>query len=608
MNETSPQWDKDLLRRFEPIVRFSEGERFFPMDASVYVRHASLWVQYPGQEPALVMREGEVTLETLGSAAEDRSRALYFLKFVDPVSLAELATYRLEHRTRRFRAATGRLVRVGYLSRVVDGLFAISLLARGRVTGDTAVAAEYAYERIMAEDERYVYYGRVFHDSGWTILQYWFFYPFNNWRSGFHGANDHEGDWESISIYLWRDSAGEFRPEWVAYASHDYSGDDIRRHWDDPALEKEGEHPVVYAGAGSHASYYIPGEYLAELGLTFLSPLSRIKDTFARVRQGLLHEKGKKAGDGRKGFVISVPFVDYATGSGVSIGPGQDKTWEDPQLLNPAPQWVLHYRGLWGFYTGDPVSGEDAPAGPAYNRDGSVRQSWHDPLGWAGMHKEPLPPQLLKKQEQRRLELAEENKDLRSKAAAKRRQLQSLRLENLALQGHSHLRKVYLENQARMEGLSRDMEDIRRQMAQNDAVIQAMDMQAGHMEGGSKLPMRSHLRRPHLPTSEVEVRLSRLAEIWAAISIGSIMLASMVLFVLARERLFLGLLALIGAMVVVEAGFRRRLQQLIAGATTALAIFAALIVFYEFLQEIALVTVLLAGGYILFQNLRELWS
>jgi hypothetical protein len=32
---------------------------------------------------------------------------------------------------------------------------------------------------------------------------------------------------------------------------HDFKGDDLRRGWDDPLLDKEGTHPVVYAAAES---------------------------------------------------------------------------------------------------------------------------------------------------------------------------------------------------------------------------------------------------------------------------------------------------------------------------------------------------------------------
>ena len=81
-----------------------------------------------------------------------------------------------------------------------------------------------AYERIMAERERYRYHGRVLRQDGWIVLQYWLFYPFNDWRSGFFGANDHEADWEKVMVYLSESESGEVRPEWVAYAAHNYTG------------------------------------------------------------------------------------------------------------------------------------------------------------------------------------------------------------------------------------------------------------------------------------------------------------------------------------------------------------------------------------------------
>ena len=92
--------------------------------------------------------------------------------------------------------------------------------------------------------------------AGWTILQYWFFFYSNPWRSGFHGVNEHESNWEMVTLYLYEDG-GQLAPEWAAYASHDFHGDDLRRRWDDTAdLTIENGHPVVHAGAGSHSSYF----------------------------------------------------------------------------------------------------------------------------------------------------------------------------------------------------------------------------------------------------------------------------------------------------------------------------------------------------------------
>jgi hypothetical protein len=80
----------------------------------------------------------------------------------------------------------------------------------------------------------------------------------------------------------------------------------------------------------------------------------------------------------------------------------------------------------------------------------------------------------------------------------------------------------------------------------------------------------------------------------------------MVLF--AREYLIFGLVMLISLFIFIEAGFRRHLTSLITSVTIGLATVAALILLYEFFWSIVIAGVLLAGGYILFENLRELWS
>ncbi len=65
-----------------------------------------------------------------------------------------------------------------------------------------------------------MHYGRVLHGSdeqknNWTILQYHFFYAFNDWRLAANGMNHHEGDWEMIAVYLKNES-----PYAVLFSQH----------------------------------------------------------------------------------------------------------------------------------------------------------------------------------------------------------------------------------------------------------------------------------------------------------------------------------------------------------------------------------------------------
>ncbi|MBI4769769.1 MAG: hypothetical protein HY784_04970 [Chloroflexi bacterium] len=613
----SVESDQALLRRFEPVIRYTRGEKFFPIEVEPYVRQCSLWVQRPDEEARRLAPEGELTLEKLTAPRADGFGAIYFLKFIEPLNIAALAAYRLQESLKKkdpkdvFHAGRGRLARVGYGSRFVDALFSISLLARGRVPGDTAAAAALTCQRMLAENEHYCYYGRVTRSgqNGWVALQYWFFYPFNNWRSGFFGVNDHEADWEMIYLYLSESETGEVTPEWAAYASHDFSGDDLRRRWDDPELEKVGEHPVIYAGAGSHASYYSRGEYLAEVELPFLSPLVRLVDKVQEAGRKILGQvQGEQAhtGSGPEFNVFRIPFVDYARGDGVSLGPGQDKEWSEPGLLDPAPEWALHYRGLWGLYARDPISGENAPAGPVYNRDGTMRRSWYDPLGWAGLDKIPPPDEAADRVQHRRTEIEARRAELAQSIADKSHALIDLGVEAAAMQGRPHLKKLHTAHEQKIAALSKEVNQLRAQLASDDALLEALDLHAAQLHAGDRGPARAHIHRAHTPASDAGLQLNRFAEMWAAISIGLMMVGFVMLVLFARHYLIFGLVALISLITFVEAGFRQQLPRLITSVTFGLAIVSALVLLFEFFWQIVVLAVLVAGGYIMWENLREL--
>ncbi len=609
-----PTSDQALLKRFEPIIRYTRGEQFFPMAVDGYVRQCSLWRQRPGHEAECLVPEGQLTLEKLSEPRADEFGTVHFLKFIEPLDITALATYALQESFKKkspqniFRAGPGRLARVGYGSRFVDALFSITLLARGRVPGDTAAAAALTVQKMLADREEYSYYGRVERATpGWLALQYWFFYPFNNWRSGFFGVNDHESDWEMVYVYCSESPAGEVRPEWVAYASHDFSGDDLRRRWDDPEVEKIGEHPIIYAGAGSHASYYARGEYLAELELPFLSPLVRFVDEAQDIWRKRVQKIRGEADTAEPQFnVFRIPFVDYARGDGLALGPGQDKVWGEPRLLDPAPAWALNYRGLWGLYARDPIAGENAPAGPLYNRDGTIRRSWYDPLGWAGLDKLPPPHELAGRIADQRAQIETRRAKLLETIATKNQALLDLGLEAAATQGQPHLQKLHTVQQEQITRLAKELNQLRAQLATEGTLLEALDRYGAGVRAGERGPLRAHLHRAHHPASDTHLQIGRLAEMWAALSIGLMMVGLVGLILFAREYLLFGLMALIAVIIFVEAGFRRQLAQLITSVTLALTVVAALVLLFEFFWPIVVLGVLAAGTYIMWENIQEL--
>ena len=608
--------DVALLRRFEPVIRSTIGDKFYPMDVEPYVRACSLWVQRPGEQAVCVVRGGKLSLDRLAQQPRDEAGAVHFLKFTDEDDLGPDARGRRLFRRRAmdriqarqaFKAGRGRLARVGYFSRFVDALYSIALLARGRVPGESAAAASVAYERIMAANEHYRYHGRVVRQDGWIVLQYWLFYPFNDWRSGFFGANDHEADWEKVFGYLSESEEGEAKPEWLGYAAHNYTGDNLRRRWDDPEVDKVGEHPVIYVGAGSHASYYAAGEYLTELPLPLPRPLARVTHavrSFWKTRLGQYMEDEEESGG--SGY-FSIPFVDYARGDGLSVGGGGDRTWDEPRLItDPPPDWVSGYRGLWGLYARDPFEGEDAPAGPMYNRDKSVSRAWYDPVGWAGLDKVPPPTETLEAILEQQADITSRCHALRTEIDVKSSQLKMLGTELSAMRDRSHLDTPYGEAARRVSQLSGEIDRLRSTLATDEAVSESLEEYARRLKAGERDPARAHIARAQRPASEDELKFSRVAEAWAAVSVSLMLISFVGIVMFQREHLISMLVFSIAFFTFVEAGFRGRLVHVISSANVGLAVVATLIIVYEFFWQLVIATVLVVGLYVLWDNLREI--
>ncbi|WP_229075003.1 hypothetical protein [Actinoplanes sp. DH11] len=370
--------DLRLLRAYEPVAKFTEGEYFYPVSVDRYVRQASFWRVEPGASPIRAAAPGELRIETLAAAGGPEQGVGFSLSGIGTDE--GLAHIPLRERPPHLRRAS-RLASVGLTGRLVDTLNRFSLLFRGSVPGGSA-ARSFLLQRDHLDPGRPVYYGRVLRDDPWIVLTYWYFYAFNNWRSAFGGVNEHEADWEQVSIFL--DATGPPGPDglppasWVVFSAHDETGDDLRRRWDDPDLSLVGgRHPVVFVGAGSHSGAYLPGDYLITVRPPRLRGLVNALRWSARLLAPWSPEDQRTVG---------IPYVDYARGDGRTVGPDQPEAWH-PVVISDDTPWVHDYRGLWGRDTMDRLGGERGPAGPRYARDGSVRACWADPVGWAGLAK-----------------------------------------------------------------------------------------------------------------------------------------------------------------------------------------------------------------------------
>jgi hypothetical protein len=533
----SPEAARRLLARFEPVLAFTSGELFTPVNAERFVAAAALWRSPPGGPAEVVVPAGELTTDRLVAEAAGPAGRHLQLRFVErPLRGREYRRWHARPDRPRLQSR-GRFTKVGLLARFIDALFRVGLLLRGRIPGGFAAAAEARSRQVFGAHPP-AYHGRVVHDGGYVVLQYWFFYVMNDWRSTFAGVNDHEGDWELVTVYLARDGEG-WAPRWVAMSCHDEHGDDLRRRWDDPDLTLVGEHPVVNVGAGSHAGAVLPGDYVVSVDPPVIRP----------VVAALRWVVGARSGPGRGlGLGLRIPYVDYARGDGLRVGPGQAVAWEQV-LIDDTTPWVRDFPGLWGLDTGDRFGGERAPGGPRYDRSGRIRRSWADPLGWAGLHKVPADGAeagaLLADQAER---LDDEIRALDQAIPEQRRALRRLGLSLRSTGGSPRDRRV-AEAERQLAAEVERRAELAHQRRQVDlARERGLPAEGPH----------AHLRHRRLPWATERSERDRFLRVWATLS-SPLLIAALVVLLLRPPGPFLTALgAVLLAFFAIEAVARKR--------------------------------------------------
>lgn len=594
--------DLALLRRFEPILRFNRVELFLPSDTDAYVRACSLWRRDDDGQDVKLMEAGSLDLDRLARIGRERQGdALHLLFVEDPLSRRQFRAWRADGHGEPMPGSS-RFSQVGITSRIFDALFRLTLLFRGRVPRGSVAAGEITYRQHIAAAGT-PYYGRVTREAGWTILQYWFFYPMNDWRSSFHGINDHEADWENIILYLSPGADGTLAPRWVAFSSHDSEGDGLRRRADDPDLEWVDGHVVAYPGAGSHSHSPRAIDEAVRVDPPVMRGFINALRKVFRVLTPWQEQSSLDAG-------LGVPFVDYHRGDGVSIGPGGDHEWR-PVLIDDDTPWVRDFSGRWGRDTNDRFGGESAPTGPKHERDGIDRVRWEDPLGWAGMQKVHPDPgaataAVAARLDEVRSRIDEIDDEVTAERVAARREDAEVR----ALERDSITQPIAAARRQELAGRDAALLALRDERRHLDAERAALE--AALRDGLPVPPPRAHLGRAAaaLERAEEQPRVrSRLLRIWAAIS-TPLIIAIVVWLLIGNFTQYYWLGVIVGVLVIlgVESLARGRLLAFIGWS---LVVFVGASIAIGLIREwrFTLAVLLLVGAVVLLaQNLRELRS
>ncbi|MFW6122111.1 MAG: Vps62-related protein [Petrotogales bacterium] len=256
--------DIDIAQQYAPILYFEKDETFFPVDVSYHIENSYLY-QVGIDQPIDI----SPTKETLSEYTSDQ--------------------YYLDNQ-------------------------------KGSVN-DNGIINDY---RTNMNNLGFKVYAHVISNEGTTIVQYWFFYAFNNGE-----LNRHEGDWEMVQVIL-----SDATPTQVMYSQH-HSGQKGKWH----QVEKDGIHMKVYVARGSHANYL--RSYSGKLG----------------IASDFVGDNGK----------ILRP-------QNYNLELLENQTW-------------LGFAGRWGWQGRDDnqaleaeILGQAGPYGPQYRENGSM---WITPLVWS---------------------------------------------------------------------------------------------------------------------------------------------------------------------------------------------------------------------------------
>ncbi len=291
-----PEHD-DLLRRFQPVVRYDSNEQFFADGAEQYMVN-------PGNE----LRR----------------------KRTDDANGAVIASAQPALDTPQLTLA--------FLGRTAYG--DDNPVQEGDVIGVTGKDYREQYRRMRVAHPEFnnVLYGHAIEANGRLWLQYWLWYFYNDYQLSF-GLGTHEGDWEMVQFRM-DDDAGH--PDVAVYAQHRFGE---MRPWEDvEKLATEPDRPIVYVARGSHASYFQAGFHQTEAWYDLADGRREAPKLHLEILG--TDEPAWTRWPGRWGDTLP---REKNLESNAPTGPGAKKQWTEPdKLLDNPPSTSTHGKAIAG--------------------------------------------------------------------------------------------------------------------------------------------------------------------------------------------------------------------------------------------------------------------
>jgi hypothetical protein len=96
--------DIELLKRYEPIVRYNHAELFFPTAVEGYLARCDLLMGRTERDQSVVVPVGEVSSDVIGKFVAEPGKSLYLRLVQKPFNGIELARWQVTGNRPRFHA------------------------------------------------------------------------------------------------------------------------------------------------------------------------------------------------------------------------------------------------------------------------------------------------------------------------------------------------------------------------------------------------------------------------------------------------------------------------------------------------------------------------
>ena len=197
-------------------------------------------------------------------------------------------------------------------------------------------------------------------------IQYWYAYYYNHWW------NSHELDWELVTVTVTSGEGDQWEPTRAGYAAHVSCA---KREWADLNFNpSDANSPLVFVGAGSHASYF---EYREQGYSTVARQLNRFP-WLSRLVRWLIRKNVFE--------ILSEDMIDLVPPNDpiYYVRPQVRMMPSDPSRQDPE-WWWINYTGMWGekpdrwvdLGDEDLTLVNEGPRGPR-----GQRHKWDNPFLW----------------------------------------------------------------------------------------------------------------------------------------------------------------------------------------------------------------------------------